>query len=89
MNSLVDQHEHARRKLDGILRTYIRQLHKRIGLANVRAAIKEASNNLSVEEIAAVVMQIAPTGYPQSKERFDEICNLLHSTLKAPGDLHG
>jgi hypothetical protein len=73
----MEHNEWIRRKLDGLLRAYIRQTHKRLIWKQVQREIENALKLLPIEAVKLLLMLIEPTAEIESRKRWNTVSIFL------------
>jgi hypothetical protein len=73
----MEHNEWIRRKLDGLLRAYIRQTHKHLIWKQVQREIENALKLLPIEAVKLLLMLIEPTAEIESRKRWNTVSIFL------------
>jgi hypothetical protein len=76
---MMEHNEWTRRKLDGLLRAYIRQTYKHLTWEQVQTEIENAVKLLPIEAIKSLLMLIEPTAEMESRKRWDTVSAFLEN----------
>lgn len=63
--------------LDGILRAYIRQTHKKLTWKQVQGQIENAIKVLPIEVVEVRLMLVQPTAEVESRKRYESVRKFL------------
>lgn len=76
---MMEHNEWIRRRLDGLLRGYIRQTHKRLTWERLQREVENGCKLLHVETVKLLLVLIEPTAEIESRKRWDTVSAFLEN----------